>query len=85
MRPEANLVRRTGGVAAGTIGRATGSSCADRVAVPACRRAAALRLSTLVRTPGDPPSERGSGSTSPLRTGEANHIKTPSTPKTNRP
>ena len=50
MRPEANLVRRTGG-------------------------AAALRLSTLVRTSGDPPSERGSGPTTPLRTGEANRIR----------
>ena len=36
---------------------------------------AALRLSTLVRTPGDPPSERGSDSTAPLRKGEATHIR----------
>ena len=75
MRPEANLVRRTGGAAAGTIGRATGSYCADGAAVPVCRRAAALRLPTLVWTPGDPPSERGSDSAAPLRTGETNHIR----------
>ena len=46
MRPEANVVRGTGG-------------------------ADALRLSTRVQTPGDPPSERGSDSAAPLRTGAA--------------
>ena len=41
----------------------------------ACRRAAALRLPTLVRTPGDPPSKRGSDPAAPLRKGEADHIR----------
>ena len=40
----------------------------------ACRPAA-LRLPTLVRTPGDPPSERGSDPAAPLRQGEANRIR----------
>ena len=35
----------------------------------------ALRLSTLVRTPGDPSSERGSDSAAPLCTGAENHIR----------
>ena len=49
---------------------------ADPARVPACGRAAALRLPTLVRTPGDPPSERGSDPAAPFpRTGEANHIR----------
>ncbi len=41
--------------------------------LPAPDRAAALRLPTLVRTPGDPPPERGSVPAAPLRQGEADH------------
>ena len=62
------MTRQLAAAAAGTIGGATGSS---RAAAPAGRRADALRLSTLVRPPGDPSSERGSDSAAPLRTGEA--------------
>ena len=35
----------------------------------------ALRLSTLVRTPGDPSSERGSDSAAALSKGDANQIR----------
>lgn len=51
---EANLMRRNGRCCRGTIGGATGSSCADRGAGPVRRRAAAFRLSALVRTAGKP-------------------------------
>ena len=70
------MTRQLAAAAAGTIGGATGSS---RAAAPAGRRADALRLSTLVRPPGDPSSERAVRFRRSPPHGRGDHNQTPST------
>ena len=56
------MVQWAGAVAAGTTGRANGIELRRPRGVPAYWRADALRLSTRVRTSGDPSSKRESDS-----------------------